>query len=201
MIFKFSYIKHNKFGRKGTINNNIDKTGFIYIKGYENLYMINNEGIIISCSKISGNVVLKDRYLKYTTKENGYLQVHLAKNGKRKAYYIHRLVAKHFIPNPNNYTQVNHKDKNPSNNSVDNLEWCNNSYNVRYSNIPEKLKELRGDKLEITNVQTGEIIIAKSKREAANIIKGSDAGIIYAINNNSLYKRKYKIKIISYGKR
>lgn len=151
MIFKFSYIKHNKFGRKGTINNNIDKTGFIYIKGYENLYMINNEGIIISCSKISGNVVLKD--------------------------------------------------KNPSNNSVDNLEWCNNSYNVRYSNIPEKLKELRGDKLEITNVQTGEIIIAKSKREAANIIKGSDTGIIYAINNNSLYKRKYKIKIISYGKR
>lgn len=38
MIFKFSYIKHNKFGRKGTINNNIDKTGFIYIKGYENLF-------------------------------------------------------------------------------------------------------------------------------------------------------------------
>lgn len=101
MIFKFSYIKHNKFGRKGTIN---------------------NEGIIISCSKIFGNVVLKDRYLKYTTKENGYLQVHLTKNGKRKAYYIHRLVAKHFIPNPNNYTQVNHKDKNPSNNSVDKLK-------------------------------------------------------------------------------
>lgn len=63
MIFKFFYIKHNKFGRKGTINNNIDKTGFIYIKGYENLYMINNEGVIIFCSKISGNVVLKDRDL------------------------------------------------------------------------------------------------------------------------------------------
>lgn len=83
------------------------------------------------------------------------------------------MILKDIIPNPNNLPQVNHKDKNPSNNSVDNLEWCNNSYNVRYSNIPEKLKELRGDKLEITNVQTGEIIIAKSKREAANIINGT----------------------------
>ena len=89
--------------------------------------------------------------------------------------------------------------KNPSNNNVSNLEWCDNSYNVKYSNIPKKLRELRGDKLEITNIETNETIIANSKREAADIINGTDTGIIYAINNNTLYKRKYKIKIISYG--
>lgn len=62
-----------------------------------------------------------------------------------------------------------------------------------------KLKELRGDKLKITNIETEEIIIANSKREAANIINGADAGIIYAIKNNSIYKHKYKIKVLSYG--
>lgn len=65
--------------------------------------------------------------------------------------------------------------------------------------MPKKLRELRGDKLEITNIETNETIIANSKREAADIINGTDTGIIYAINNNTLYKRKYKIKIISYG--
>lgn len=51
----------------------------------------------------------------------------------------------------------------------------------------------------ITNIETEEIIIANSKREAANIINGTDAGIIYAIKNNSIYKHKYKIKVLSYG--
>lgn len=169
------------------------------IKGYEGLYKISNEGDVISLSKNRGFLKLKEKYLKPTIKANGYLDVKLVKNGIYKHFYIHRLVAEHFISNPNNLPQINHKDKNPSNNNVNNLEWCDNSYNVKYSNIPEKLKELRGDKLEITNTQTGEIIIAKSKRDAAKFINGTDAGIIYAIKNNSLYKRKYKIKIISYG--
>lgn len=53
--------------------------------------------------------------------------------------------------------------------------------------------------MKITNIETEEIIIANSKREAANIINGTDAGIIYAIKNNSIYKHKYKIKVLSYG--
>ncbi len=46
---------------------------------------------------------------------------------------VHRLVAKAFIPNPNNYPCVNHKDENKSNNHADNLEWCTYKYNVQYS--------------------------------------------------------------------
>lgn len=169
------------------------------IKGYEGLYKISNEGDVISLSKNSGFLKLKERYLKPTIKANGYLDVKLVKNGINKHFYIHRLVAEHFIPNPNNLPQVNHKDKNPGNNNVNNLEWCNNSYNINYSYIPEKLKELRGDKLEITNIKTGEVITVKSKRDASKILNGSDSSIIYAIRNNTLYKRKYKIKVISYG--
>lgn len=49
---------------------------------------------------------------------------------KHKVISIHRLVATAFIPNPNNLPQVNHKDGNPQNNDVSNLEWCTNQYNV-----------------------------------------------------------------------
>ena len=161
------------------------------IKGYEGLYKISNRGDVISLSKISGFLKLRERIMTPTVKANKYLDVKVIKNKISKHFYVHRLVAEHFIPNPNNLPQVNHKDNN--------LEWCNNSYNIRYSDIPNKLKELRGDKLEITNIETKEIIIAKSKREAADIINGTDTGIIYAIKNNSIYKNKYKIKVLSYG--
>lgn len=169
------------------------------IKGYEGLYKVSNRGDVISLSKISGFLKLRERIMTPTVKANKYLDVKLIKNKISKHFYVHRLVAEHFIPNPNNLPQVNHKDNNPANNNVDNLEWCDNSYNIRYSDIPNKLKELRGDKLEITNIEIKEIIIAKSKREAADIINGTDAGIIYAIKNNSIYKHKYKIKVLSYG--
>ena len=64
-----------------------------------------------------------------TTK--GYLQAHLTINGTKKKYYVHRLVAICFIPNPNNYKQVNHIDGNKLNNHVSNLEWCTCKQNIR----------------------------------------------------------------------
>ena len=65
-------------------------------------------------------------------KRKGYCLVKLSINGKAKEMKVHRLVALEFIPNPDNYSCVNHKDENPENNCVDNLEWCNHSYNNTY---------------------------------------------------------------------
>ena len=62
-----------------------------------------------------------------------YSQVLLTKNGESHSYRIHRLVAKTFIPNPNNLPQVNHKDGNKQNNAVSNLEWINNYDNMQHS--------------------------------------------------------------------
>jgi hypothetical protein len=67
-------------------------------------------------------------------KNKGYIRVYLYKDGKRKCYSVHRLVAITFIPNPLNLPMINHIDENKSNNSVDNLEWCTNRYNQIYSN-------------------------------------------------------------------
>lgn len=65
---------------------------------------------------------------------NGYYSVSLMKNGKRRNYRVHRLVAEAFIPNPDNLPMVNHKDEDKLNNIVSNLEWCDNTYNSQYPN-------------------------------------------------------------------
>lgn len=74
------------------------------------------------------------KLLSQSPNRKGYMRVWLSNNEvKRKQFFVHRLVAKAFISNINNYPQINHKDVNTQNNCVDNLEWCNNAYNQRYS--------------------------------------------------------------------
>ena len=103
------------------------------IKGYEGLYAITPEGEVWSYRRKKFLVPRKGR--------NGYLQAGLWKNGKGKNHYIHRLVSEAFIPNPENLPQVNHKDENKENNSVENLEWCTGKYNSNYGTINDKRKK------------------------------------------------------------
>jgi hypothetical protein len=93
------------------------------IEGYEGLYQVSNSGRIKS---VKNNIIRKPRIAR------GYLYVNLSKSGKKKTYKIHRLVAQHFIPNPNNYPCVNHKDEDKLNNFLNNLEWCTFKYNTNY---------------------------------------------------------------------
>lgn len=75
----------------------------------------------------------KEKLLNPGINKYGYINVNLCKNGEAKNHKVHRLVAQAFIPNPNNYPEVNHKDENKQNNCVDNLEWCTSQYNHDYS--------------------------------------------------------------------
>lgn len=70
---------------------------------------------------------------KQTNKKGDYFTIILYDDNHKKSVRIHRLVAKTFIPNPNNYPCVNHKDLNKQNNNVNNLEWCTQSYNVKHA--------------------------------------------------------------------
>ena len=60
------------------------------------------------------------------------MEVRLSKDGKSTHFTLHRLLAVHFIPNPNNLPFVNHIDENKLNNSINNLEWCTQVYNTNY---------------------------------------------------------------------
>lgn len=78
-----------------------------------------------------GTILLPNNKIKIATKNNkGYLRISLSKNGTKKTFSIHRLVALHFIPNPNNYSQVNHIDGVKINNSIENLEWVSCKDNI-----------------------------------------------------------------------
>lgn len=84
----------------------------------------------------------KSSYIKYSYRSHKeYPQITITDNGKRKNVYIHRLVAEAFIPNPNNYPIINHKDENKQNNNVENLEWCSYLYNNTYGNRIKKARE------------------------------------------------------------
>ena len=109
------------------------------IEGYEDLYQVSNMGRVKSLTR---NIILKNQIVR-----NGYEGVVLSVNNIRKGYYIHRLVATAFIPNPDNLPQVNHRDENPSNNRVDNLEWCDGKYNINYGTCIAKRARSKSKKV------------------------------------------------------
>lgn len=104
------------------------------VKGFEGYYQVSNFGRIKSLSRAgSGRNTKKDKILKNTYDKDGYICKCFYKKGKIYGVKVHRLVAETFIPNPNNFPQVNHIDGNKQNNRVDNLEWVSQSKNVLHS--------------------------------------------------------------------
>lgn len=102
------------------------KIRFANINGYDFPYRVSNYGTV------QVDIGTGWRKVKPFEKNNGYLFVHLRLNGKYKNVRVHRLVATHFIDNPDNLEFVNHKDENKHNNKANNLEWCDFLYNVNY---------------------------------------------------------------------
>ena len=115
-------------------------TKFKVIPNTNGAHSISPEGQVLSNARLikrpitaSGNYYTKDRILKWTINNKGYAYVDLRINKKTCRQLVHRLVALTYIPNPKNLPLVNHKDFDPLNNKVDNLEWCTASENIQYS--------------------------------------------------------------------
>lgn len=87
--------------------------------------VVHRDGKVVSCK--TGHTYT------WTDNGNGYKKVAVGFNGKTKNKYIHRLVAECFLPNPDNLSQVNHKDGDKTNNTVENLEWVSSSRNIRHA--------------------------------------------------------------------
>jgi len=132
-----------------------------WVDGYEGLYQVSTFGRIKSFYKN------KIKIRRPTLSTGGYLQVGLHKKGDSKTFDIHRLVAKAFLPNPNNLMEINHKFGNKFDNYYKNLEWCTDSENKQHA------------------VKTGLIKIGEERTEA----KFTDEQVCWIREN---YKRNDK---------
>lgn len=155
------------------------------IPNYEGLYLISNLGRIKSLYNYrrNGTNILKPKIKK------GYYQIGLRKNGKRKWFAIHRLVALTFIPNPHNYKCVNHKDEKKLNNCVENLEWCTVKYNNCYGTRIERVKEKTSKKILQYDLKGNFIKEFPSVSSAAKEYNTSIGNISNCCNNHPKYHK------------
>ena len=115
------------------------------IIGYEGLYQVSNYGRVKHLTQTHKNrfgECVKQEHIVGYKGSNGYMYVVLHKNNIPHTVAIHSLVAKAFIPNPNGYDCINHKDESHDNNRVDNLEWCTKEYNNSYGTLAERKREI-----------------------------------------------------------
>lgn len=157
----------------------------------------------------------REKILKQSIHKNGYSHITLHKEDKMKTFLTHRLVAMTFIPNPNNYPQVNHKDEVKTNNCISNLEWVTQEYNNSYGTRLERMsktkkgkifsqehkdkisKTLKGrklsketkDKISIANKgkkQSQEHIEKRSKALQKPIVQIHKSGLIIGVYNSAI---------------
>lgn len=172
----------------------INKEVWKDIKEYEGLYQVSSLGRVKS---LNYNKTKKEKILK-PHESRGYYNVTLYKNGFHKYYGIHRLVAKEFIVNPKNKTQVNHKDGNKKNNNIENLEWVTSSENMKHAfenNLHKKYygKE-HNNARKIKQYTLNNIFIKEwgSIVEAANYYKTSIENIYSCLNKKSKTAKGFK---------
>ena len=164
------------------------------VQGYEGIYEVSNYGRVKSLSRdvksCYGCIGHRKERLKMTQKDNsGYLVVQLYKNSRLKTKKIHRLVATAFIPNPNNYPCINHKDENKANNFVfikpdgtvdlekSNLEWCTYKYNSNYGTAISRYSQKNRKKVAKYDINGNLLEIYNSIREAAKENGVCESGI------------------------
>lgn len=131
---------------------------------------------------------------------NGYYRIGIYNGSNKKYEFIHRIVAKTFIPNPENKPNVNHKDGNRLNNCVDNLEWCTQQENVIHArdvlNITyqtDAAHEARKIKIKVTDIITKEEQFFDSLKECAETLNIKYQIIQYYIKTGSIYKKELKL--------
>ena len=145
-----------------------------------NKYQISNYGNVKS---LLSNKILKPSIVAYRdpNRNNGYYVVNL----KGKLYYIHRLVAENFIPNPNHLPQVNHIDGNKQNNKVDNLEWCTASENIKHA--------YSMGLIDINKINTNANVL-KWRHEFGQKYKGTKENTLF---KEKWFREKYKLKTLT----
>jgi len=166
------------------------------IPGFEGLYAVSSIGRVRSYDMkipVRGGIqTRKGRVLKPMVNVDGYYIVMLCKNGTRRYWRIHRLVAMAFIPNPNNYPVINHKNEIKTDNRVENLEWCTVAYNQSYNNrqcraASTRMKNKKGFKAVLQYDMNYNLICMHESTASAARAVGCYQG---AISNNCIGRSK-----------
>ena len=172
---------------------------------YEGLYLIDSLGNVVSLPKQQGSRFV-NQYKILGTKINrtGYKEVALTKDGKTKTVLLHRLIAKHFIDNPNNYPCVNHKNGIKVDNRLENLEWYTRAQNTKhaYENNLGNFKTTANAQLDAYNKEHGYVVVRlidkdgkeytfDSTNEAAEFVGTTKDEITRAIRKSQRVKGYY----------
>lgn len=161
---------------------------FLPVKGYEGLYKVSNLGRIKRLEYKQKNpnsetfCLHKEKLLKTKIDRHGYEIIGLCSNSIKKYFSVHRLVAKSFLPNKENLPCINHKDNNPKNNNLNNLEWISWVGNIKYK--IDCGRQIRG------------VDVNTNKLSEKQVIK------IRSIKNNLTYKQiaiKYNVNETTIG--
>ena len=167
---------------------------------YDGLYSISNLGRVKSNDRqivYSNGVVTnyRGKLLKPEAVADGHLRVTLSNGGRKQRVFVHRLVAEAFIPNPNNYPIVNHKDEVPSNNCADNLEWCTCAYNNAYNNRHERIGDAEGHNVGVYDIEMNLICKFPSISKASKYLNVSLTTLWRRIKDGKLINNCYVVLI------
>jgi hypothetical protein len=165
------------------------------VPGYEGCYRISDKGTITSCdrsqpNKLTGGLSRKKGRILKPWNVGGYSRVGLVVKNKHVFFFVHRLVAIAFIPEIPGKHQVNHIDGNPSNNCVENLEWCTPLENVTHSR--KVLRRVGFNKKNVVDENTGKIY---NSIKEAHIANGFSHSLSYTVGMiNGRFNNKTNLK-------
>lgn len=165
--------------------------------GYEGIYRISDLGNVF---------IVKSSRLKFVNVANsGYRFAALSKNGKTKNFYIHRLVATHFIPNPENKPYVGHIDNNQINNCQSNLGWCTQQENMDHAKSCGRVMANENHyKTKLNKELVLEIYNKISQGIETNALAleyGITSKLCVAIASNTIYQGTYNLTPISFRRK
>lgn len=152
------------------------------VVGFEGLYMVSNKQRVKSMKRPSlGDFTIPERILRPGKHISGYSRLTLCKDGKLHYFNLHRLVAEAFIPNPNKYPCINHIDNDPTNNSIENLEWCTFSMNTRHAYGTGRLSKAgsKNSMAKLTEANVLEIFASSDK-------KSKELALMYNVDQQSI---------------
>lgn len=166
------------------------------IPGYEGIYEVSDAGVVRTVKGKQTHSVLRglrtweQRELKLKTDKKGYKRVSLYKDKICKTFLVHRLVAMAFLEHIPGHDLINHIDCNPSNNCVENLEWCTSHHNVNHA-FDNGL--MSSKKVTLIDSNTGEERVFRSMSKAS-LFLGKNTGYISCLTSRRKYQTgQYKI--------